>query len=93
MPTPEELVSEELAALHGESLAMQVLIIQLARQLSLVSPQLAGAISEAFDQAANLAERIALSGEGHPAQLPRALKVIEDLRRAAAGEPGPRHGV
>jgi hypothetical protein len=93
MTISDDTLRRELAALAGESLALQVMIVQLARRLCQVSPELGAAIDGAFDDAADLAERIALSGEGHPAQLPRALKVIEDLRRAAADRTGPRSGI
>lgn len=65
--------------LLGETMALQVIIAALARQLAVQNSQ---SVAVAFDNAANIIEDFALKvgGSGKADHIGHALRVVEELR-------------
>lgn len=78
----------EVHALAGETLALQAVLNAILPRLAALSPEIRGAISAGFDEAANLVEHVALKHghEAHPAHTAKALDIVEGLRANALGK-------
>jgi hypothetical protein len=86
---------KEIRALSAETLATQLVLQQVLFRVGKVDPRIAAAIGQAFEDASALAENLAMEfgADGDPGHTVKALKVIEELRTAVAGEAKPKHGV
>lgn len=88
-----EALKRELTLLTAENLAMQFVQTCLLQRLGEANPALRGSILQAFDDAANHAERFSIAGGGQAGHLPETLRIIEKMRLMLVGEDKPRHGV
>lgn len=70
---------QEIARLHGETLALQSILFWLLFHTERKHP---APIAAAFDDAANQAEALAIQGKSHPDHAAKALKIIEDFRKS-----------
>src|SRR5262249_21246593 len=87
---------QEIIALHAETLAIQAALTHVLHELSALDPRFAAAIAKGFDQAARLAEDMAISAGKTvpPEHLVKTVRIIEDMRTATLGRHDkPRHGV
>lgn len=82
----------QIEALAAETLALQAVISALGGQLGRL-PLLRPLVVSAFDQAADFVEALSIAAQRDAAHLPKALKVIEDLRETIAGRPDPNRAV
>lgn len=79
-----EQAKKEIASLAGETIAIQWVLTQVLAEMLRRDPKLADTFKTAFDRAANSVEDIAVKfGDStHPAHLTKAIKIVEDLRKA-----------
>jgi hypothetical protein len=91
--TEIEGIKEEIKDLAAESFALQVLVVQLANRMGVTSPELAKAVFESFDEAANFVEQFSITHGRDAGHITRALKVIEEMRSMVGGKSQPKHGV
>ena len=83
------MIKEQIEKLAAETLALQAVLAQLARELSRLNPELGNAVSRAFDHVA-----VGLSFyDADMLHMPRSLKVIKELRTVVFGKGEPKHGV
>jgi hypothetical protein len=86
----------QIDSLAAETMALQAIIVGLCNGIQSTQPALAPAVEAAFDYAADIAERIAIThGKNASADHTVAtLKMVEQLRAAVLGSHSqPRHGV
>jgi hypothetical protein len=74
-----DLIKGEIAKLAAETAALQAIIVQLAKRLSLLDPVLANAISKSFDEAVHLAESVSRAKGRAAGPLPETLRIIRRL--------------
>jgi hypothetical protein len=94
--TPQEkqaLVQKEIVALTAENLAMQFVLTCLLKRISESSPSLKGPILQAFDDAANHAERFSIVAGAKAGHLPETLRIIEQMRLMLVGKDKPKREV
>jgi hypothetical protein len=82
-----DLIKGEIAKLTAETAALQAIVVQLAKRISMLDPVLANAISKSFDEAANLAESVS---RGPPLE---TLRTIRQLWAAITGGGKPNQNV
>ena len=85
----------EINAAFGEILATQAVLTRVLRELKAIDPRFGAAFARAFDHAANGIEDLAIaSGKSVPPEhLVKAVKIVEDLRRAVFGNPKKPTGI
>ena len=88
-----EAHKREIVALAAETIALQTLFILFANRVGTISPELAKAVFQAFDEAANFAEHFSITRGRASAHMTKTLKIIEQMRAAVAGKSKPEHGV
>jgi hypothetical protein len=91
-----EQVKQQIEALSGETLAIQVILVNVLRRLRTVDPTLADAIVAGLDDAANQAEYFAIrvGKSASPQHTVKALRIVEELRTAILGNHDkPRSGI
>jgi hypothetical protein len=76
----EKELSHELDALAAETFALQAALTHVLARLITVSPDLRIPIAQGFDDAANFIEHVSLVHGRASGHMPKALKVIEELR-------------
>ena len=71
-------------SIAGDIMAMQVILVSVLQRLAQSDPQLAGAIKDGLDDAANKTENIAIKFGKAPAShhTIKALRIVENLRSA-----------
>jgi len=88
-----EALKREITLLTAENLAMQFVQSCMLQRLGEASPALRGPILQAFDDAANHAERFSIIRGGQAGHLPETPRIIEQMRLMLVGEDKPRHGI
>jgi len=84
----------ELENLFAENLATQAIVVKLAKQLSAAGgAETAGAISQAFDEAADFAEHVSIVQGRRAGHVPETLRIIEQLRMVVCGPSEPKKEV
>lgn len=86
----------EIHALEAEALATQIFLANWLRALVRADPKIAATITEAFNEAANVAEHTAIQlGKVASADhTVKALGIIEEMRTVVLGNKDkPKHGV
>jgi hypothetical protein len=86
----------EINSLAGETLAIQVVLASVLREISKIDRRLFDAIKLGFDDGASKIEdtAIRLGKAASPDHLVKAIRIVEELRTATLGNPDkPRHGV
>jgi hypothetical protein len=89
-------IEHEIRSLSAETAALQFILTQVLARFSNLGAPFHGAISEAFDDAANVAERVAIhfGKAASPEQTVKALRVVEELRTVVLGNKNdPKHTV
>jgi hypothetical protein len=83
----DQMVEQELDALAGETLAIQVILAKVLHRVRGVDPALADAIAVGFNDAANQIEDIAIrfGKAASPEHTVKAIKIVEQLRTAVLG--------
>ena len=87
---------QEIEALHGETLALQVILTNVLRRLRAADPALAAAIAAGLNEAADQIEDIAIrfGKAASPEHTVKAIRIVEELRTAILGNKDkPRSGV
>jgi hypothetical protein len=72
---------------------MEFLLTCLLQRIGEGNPSLRGPIQQAFDDAANHAERFSVVGGAKSGHLPKTLQIIEQIRVMLLGKGKPKHGV
>lgn len=88
-----EQMKGEIALLAAETLALQYILTMVASNLISAFPAMRPTILQAFDRAANVAERLSIEKGTRAAHVPETLRIIEQLRAAITGKDQPKHGV
>jgi hypothetical protein len=88
-----ETLKKEIIALTAENLAMQFVLTCLLQRIGEANTALRGPIIQAFDDAANHAERFSIVGGAKSGHLPETLRIIEQMRLMLVGKDEPKHGV
>jgi hypothetical protein len=86
----------EIHSLAAETMALQFVVTQTLFRLSKLGPAYSGAIAQAFDDAANIAESLAIhfGKRASPEQNVKTLRVVEELRAVVfGGETKPKHAI
>ena len=86
----------EINSLAGETLAIQVVLANVLREISKIDRRFYDAIKLGFDNGASEAEDLAIrfGKAASPEHLVKAIRIIEELRTATLGNHDkPRHGV
>jgi len=84
---------KENESLAAETFALQLLLISLCHRIGETSPDLRTPILQAFDDAANNAERFSIAAGRNAAHLPESLRIVEQLRAALMGPSRPKSAV
>jgi hypothetical protein len=90
------MVKQQIESLHAETLALQVVLVNVLGRLQTADPALAAAIATGLNDAANQVEDIAirLGKTASPEHTVKAISVVEELRTAIVGdEHKPRSGI
>jgi hypothetical protein len=97
MSSPEkqaiEAIQKELVLLTAENLAMQFVLTCLMQRIGQGNPPLRALILQAFDDAANHAERFSIVGDRQAGHLPETLRIIEQMRLMLVGKDKPKREV
>lgn len=88
-----EQVKSEIVKLTAENLAMQFVLACLMQRLGESNASLKGPILQAFDDAANHAERFSIVGGRQSGHLPETLRIIEQMRLMLVGKDKPKREV
>ena len=88
-----EQVKSEIVKLTAENLAMQFVLTCLMQRLGESNALLKGPILQAFDDAANHAERFSIVGGRQSGHLPETLRIIEQMRLMLVGKDKPKREV
>jgi hypothetical protein len=89
-------VEHEIYSLSAETFALQTIITQTLARLSGLSPEIDRALRDGFDDAANVAERLAIhfGKAARPEHTVKALRIVEELRTVVFGDQDkPKHAV
>jgi hypothetical protein len=92
----EPVIKQELDALAGETLALQVILTNVLYRLRIIDPRLADAIVAALDDAANQVEDLAIhfGKTASSEHTVKAIRIVEELRTAVLGDHDkPRSGI
>jgi hypothetical protein len=83
----QQELEHELASLHAETLALQMILIMLLSRRS-ATPLVGQVVIPSLDDAANRVEdfAIALGDRASPGHVVKALAIIEQLRSAIVGD-------
>jgi hypothetical protein len=90
--SPDEL-KKEIAAIAAENLALQFVFTCLVQRLGEVDPALKKPILQAYDDAANHAEKFSLLAGKQSGHLPETLRIIEMMRSMLVGRDKPQREV
>jgi hypothetical protein len=88
-----EAIKKELFLLTAENLAMQFVFTCIMQRIGEGNPSLRGPILQAFDDAANHAERFSIVGGTQSGHLPETLRIIEQMRLMLVGKDKPKRDV
>jgi hypothetical protein len=88
-----EAVQKEIVALTAENLAMQFVFTCMMQRIGESSPALRSNILQAFDDAANHAERFSMVGGRQSGHLAETLRIIEQMRLMLVGKNKPKRDV
>lgn len=88
-----EQIKAEIVKLTAENLAMQFVFTCMIQRIGEGNPSLRGKILQAFDDAANHAERFSIVGGRQSGHLPETLRIIEQMRLMLIGEDKPKREV
>ena len=88
-----DAIKGQISNLAAETMALQVIFVQLCNRIAALSPELARAVFGSFDEAADLAESLSIARGKAAGHLPRTLQLIEALRAAVVGEDKPKDAV
>ena len=86
----------EIRTLAVETLAIQMILVNVLRQIGAADPSTRNAIAAGLNEAANTVEHVAitLGKTAKPEHTTRALQIVEQIRTAVLGdESEPKHGV
>jgi hypothetical protein len=86
-------IKDEVAKLAAESLATQFVLTCFFQRVGQAIPATRIAILQAFDDAANHAERFSIVGGRQSGHLPETLRIIEQMRLMLVGEDKPKREV
>lgn len=88
-------IEGEVYSLNGEVLALNLVVGNVLRNISYISPQIADAIKLGFEEAASQAELIAISNgpTASPEHTIKAGRIVEGLRAAVFGSQPKPSGV
>lgn len=82
-----------LLQIRGDQVAHEQLFVALLLQLVSLSPDAMNNVMTAFDQAANVVERLSIDHGERARHFTKALETIENIRVIVKGREQPRHGV
>lgn len=79
---------QEIEALAGETLAIQVILTNVLRQMLTINPRAHGAIVAGLNNAANQIEDMAIrfGKTASPEHTVKAIRIVEELRTAVLGD-------
>jgi hypothetical protein len=85
----------EIRALAAETLATQIVLGQVLSRIRGIDPRIAEAVAQAFDDAANIVEGVAIQmSTVGPTHAVKALQIVEELRTMVVGSgKKPKHGI
>lgn len=92
MDSIDEL-KKEIGAIAAENLALQFVLTCLVQRIGEAVPALKKPILQAYDDAANYAERFSLLGGKQAGHLPETLRIIEAMRSMLAGKDKPQREI
>lgn len=84
---------EKIASLSAETLALQALIIETVSVIGNSKIPLGSLFAKAFDNAADLLEKLSIARGADAGHVPEALRVVEQLRLSLTGKSNPKNGV
>jgi hypothetical protein len=88
-----EQIKSEIVKLTAENLAMQFVMACFMQRIGEANILLRGPILQAFDDAANHAERFSIVGGKQSGHLPETLRIIEQMRLMLVGKDKPKREV
>jgi hypothetical protein len=88
-----EVLRKEIVVLTAENLAMQLVLICLLQRLGEAEPSLTAPFIQAFDDAANHAEKFSIVGGTKSGHLPETLRIIEQMRLMLIGKDKPKREI
>src|SRR5262245_5421106 len=85
----------EIRELAADTLATQIVLAEVLFRIRKIDPRIAKAVAQAFDEAANIVENVAIQTSAlGPTHAVKALKVVEELRTMVVGRgKKPKHGI
>ena len=83
----------KIASLSAETLALQALIIETVSVIGNSRIPLGSLFAKAFDNAADLLEKLSIARGADAGHVPEALRVVEQLRLSLTGKSNPKNGV
>ena len=83
----------KIASLSAETLALQALIIETVSVIGNSRIPLGSLFAKAFDNAADLLEKLSIARGADAGHVPEALRVVEQLRLSLTGKNNPKNGV
>lgn len=88
-----EQIKSEIVKLTAENLAMQFVFTCMMQRIGESTPKIRSQILQAFDDAANHAERFSIVGGRKSGHLPETLRVIEQMRLMLVGKDKPKREI
>lgn len=86
-------LKREIAAIAAENLALQFVLTCLVQRIGEAAPALSKPLLQAYDDAANHAERFSLLAGKQSGHLPETLRIIEAMRSMLVGKDKPQREI